>query len=349
MNINIKQFESQSLSSEVAEIFKNFKPKKELSQYLADSYKRLYLFGGMSSALEDTFNSRSERVAVCGSSLHFAKNIYPDGTIDDNAVLKNALFCRDRLCPMCQWRRSLLVFGQVQSIMDIIRPDYKFAMLTLTVPNVSAEALPLEIQNLLYNLNLFFKYKDIKKVVCGYYRALEITVNRVNRTFHPHFHIVLALPKGYSTFSSEWLSRDEWLSLWKQATKDESITQVDIRFIKNLEKAVAEVAKYTVKSNQYIFPEDPDLTDFCVFNLAKALHGVRLYGFGGIFRDVHKKLLMQDVESEGADLVGTQKSKLLKELPWLVSVYAWLKSDYLLEKSYIEPPEEHSVNQKLTE
>ena len=178
---------------------------------------------------------------------------------------------------------------------------------------------------------------------------MEITFNRDNRTFHPHFHIVLALPKFYSPFSSDWINRDEWLSLWKQATKYESITQVDIRIIKNLEKSVAEVAKYTCKSNQYLFPDNPDLTDFCVYNLSKALHGVRLYGFGGIFRDIHKKLLLEDVESDNADLMGTEKSKLLKHLPWLCFVYSWLKSEYILEECYIELPEAHACNQKQTE
>lgn len=344
MNINTKQFESQSLSSEVSEIFNNFKPKKLDSLLLSQSFNRL---SSQYPYFRDKFFNRSERVAVCGHHLEFARNIFEDGSIEEKAYLKKALFCRDRLCPMCQWRRSLLVFGQVSDIMQLIREDYKFAMLTLTVPNVSCEELPHFIKKLLYNLKQFFQYKTIKKVVCGFYRALEITVNTDKMTFHPHFHIVLALPKSYGVHS--YLARSEWLSLWKQATKNDDITQVDIRMLKNLEKAVAEVAKYTCKSNQYLFPDNLDLTDFCVYNLSKALHGVRLYGFGGIFREIHKKLLLEDVESDNADLIGTEKSKLLKHLPWLCFAYAWLRSEYILEELYIELPEDHSVNQKQTE
>lgn len=346
MYCNTKKSDSQSLSAEISEIFNNYKPKKKFSVLLSESFQRLskkypYHF--------DTFFHRFERSGVCAHYLEFAKNIDNDGVVDEaSTTLIKALFCRDRLCPMCQWRRSLLVFGQVFDIMNLIRDDYKFALLTLTVPNVSPEGLRDSVKKLLSDFKLYMLYKDIKSVILGYYRSLEVTYNREADTFHPHLHIVLVLPKSYG--GREYISREKWLDLWRKATGDESITQVDIRIIKNLEKAVAEVVKYTLKGSDYIFPDNPELTDYCVYTLSQALKNVRSYGFAGVFREAYQKLHFEDVESENVDLLGNRRNKkLVPSMSWLILVYKWIKQDYISSDCRIEIPELHAVNKKKTE
>ena len=46
-----------------------------------------------------------------------------------------AQFCRDRLCPMCAWRKSLVMFSQISQIMDWVaeREETVPIFLTLTV------------------------------------------------------------------------------------------------------------------------------------------------------------------------------------------------------------------------
>ena len=57
--------------------------------------------------------------------------------------LHGANFCRNRLCPMCNWRRSLKMYSQVSQITDKILTTRKsrFIFVTLTVKNPDAEHL----------------------------------------------------------------------------------------------------------------------------------------------------------------------------------------------------------------
>jgi plasmid rolling circle replication initiator protein Rep len=79
---------------------------------------------------------RSIRMFECASVLKYV--------ISDSGErrLISANFCKDRMCPMCQKRRSLVVFHQVKNVCSAIAkdfPTYKYILLTLTVPNVKIE------------------------------------------------------------------------------------------------------------------------------------------------------------------------------------------------------------------
>ena len=53
----------------------------------------------------------------CGDYLVFADTVNTE-TGEVTRKLRAAEFCRDRLCPMCQWRKSLVTFHQLSEIMD---------------------------------------------------------------------------------------------------------------------------------------------------------------------------------------------------------------------------------------
>ena len=56
-----------------------------------------------------------------------------------NGKIKAANFCRDRLCPMCMYRRSQKMFSQNMTVYEKIKaehPECRQLFLTLTVPNV---------------------------------------------------------------------------------------------------------------------------------------------------------------------------------------------------------------------
>ena len=129
-NFNIDLFDSQ-VSDINKEITNRFEPKKQQSDYLSLVYQYLDMC------------RRAERVSTCGSVLEFG--IYPD-----KARLQFANFCKDRLCPMCNWRRSLKLYGQVSAVMDVLEEQgYQFLFLTLTIKNCSASDLPKTIDILL--------------------------------------------------------------------------------------------------------------------------------------------------------------------------------------------------------
>lgn len=325
------------------EIKEKFEPKKLQSELLAQSYFRI------------GYESKSARVSECGTFLEWARTLDEgsggaprggalqgshEGTQTASAgqwKLRNANFCRDRLCPMCSWRRSYKIFAQVSQIMNVIGDKYAYLFLTLTVPNCEPENLTETITAINKGWNKFIKYKRVKTAVKGFFKALEVTRNKKNGTYHPHLHIVLAVEKKY--FKDErYISRDEWLQLWQKAMNDSSITQVDVRrakskhsseaqtAVKALSSAIAEIAKYAVKSSDYI-TKNNRLTDKIVSELVPALHHRRLCAFGGIFEEVRKQLNLDDCED--GDLVHVD-GEIHPDIALQIVRYSWGEGMYKL-------------------
>lgn len=308
-----------------------FVPKKAASILLSESYKRL---GKL---------AKSNRVSECGSFLDFSFSMSENGSISETGKLFSANFCRDRLCPMCSWRRSLKVFGQVSRIMDVIGDQYKFLFLTLTIPNCTADDLPETLDGLMSSFRRLMRYKRLS-FVKGFFRALEITRNKVNGTYHPHFHCILAVPLTYG--KKQYVKHSEWLDLWRKACKDSSITQVDIRvvkdksgnisdgeFSKSMKSAVAEVAKYPLKDSEYLIPGNPALTDDTVGTLSSALHHRRLVAYGGVFKQEFEKFNFDDPEN--GDLVNLD-SPVNESVSMLIVRYGWSCGIYKIIGSRFE-------------
>ena len=273
--------------------------KKVHSLYLSEIYNYLGL------------SSLSSRVFSCGSYLEFTSYSLPvfSANLQKNGnkevKLTNANFCRDRLCPMCAWRRSYKVYSQLSQIIDFLNNKYSYLFLTLTVPNVSSDELSDAIDNINKGFSLLFKKKRVKTAVKGFFKALEITYNSKTNTFHPHLHVVLAVLPSYFT-SRDYIKRSEWLQLWCESVNDFSITQVDIRKCygtsdDDFTSSVSEVAKYSVKSSDYLRLDDFAYSVELVSVLHQVLKNRRLCSFGGVFKDVKHRLSLDD--SENGDLV----------------------------------------------
>lgn len=312
------------------EILKKFTPKREASELLSASYERI------------GYESKSERVNGCGTYLEFRQ---PVSDNNEKWRLYNANFCRDRLCPLCAMRRTYKIFGQISQIMNVIEDKYAFIFLTLTVPNCDAETLPKTLNNMQEGFRKYVKYKPIKKAVLGIFKSLEITRNKKNGSYHPHYHNILAVNKNYFS-SRDYIKRDDWLTMWQKAMKNPSITQVDIRkckskdnkegeaAVKSLRSAVAEVAKYSVKSVDYLIPDNPELTDDIVLTLSAALCGKRLCSFSGVFDETRKKLRLDDCEN--GDLIHTDNEKLRADVAYMIRRYSWSCGAYKLTEQTIE-------------
>lgn len=258
---------------------------KKSSLKLSDIYYNIY------QRTKDTYwLKRKDRLANCGNRLTF--NVFePDLKVSSKPVIrvKNIESCRVRLCPMCNWRRSLKLTAQMQEILEIVDEtnDFSYLMLTLTVPNVAPVELSGAITDMLKSWKLLAKYKAFDKAIKGWYRGLEVTYNAKANTYHPHMHCILAVNKSYFK-SRYYIKQADWLTMWQKATKNNAITQIDIRKIKaradnSIMSAVAETCKYTVKSIDYI-KSDVKLSADIVETLDKSLANRRLVAFGGCFK-----------------------------------------------------------------
>lgn len=330
-----------------------------MSVLLSDSFRRL------------GFYKKADRVADCGSWLEWLeragaeqgdsvpgeRTAPPDGSPARPAYkLYHANFCRDRLCPMCCWRRSYKIFGQMSKIMNYLGNNYRFIFLTLTVPNCKPEELNILIDDMLKGWHRLVNRKAFKRAVKGFFRALEVTRNKNNGTYHPHFHVVLAVLPSYFN-NADYIKRDEWLSLWQQSMKNDSITQVDVRVMRNkktgdtsgvaLASAVAEAAKYAVKSADYVFKGNNKLMDSIVLTLSSALSSRRLTALGGVFKEAQEKLGLDDCED--GDLIHLD-NKIRDDLATMIIRYEWSAGAYKLVKSTkLEIIDGFSVNPKTGE
>ncbi len=317
-NHNTNYFSSDFIDSQAdninSEITDRFLPKKNQSIMLSAVYEILELY------------SRSARVQSCGSWLEFG--IYPD----KNRLLF-ANFCKDRLCPMCNWRRSLKLYGQVSSVMNVLEQQgYKFLFLTLTIKNCYAEDLSNTI-DVLFNgfRKMFTKNKRIKKYICGVFRSLEITKNKTDNSYHPHLHCILAVKDCYFN-GKNYIPQAEWAQIWQNCISVDYTPTTDIRRIKSGDKgvssAVREVAKYSVKGSDFLDMSDLDRTAETVNDFIKALSFRRLVSFTGVFSEIRKQLKLDDVEQ--GNLVQTDIDNIRNDLAVAIVRYEFKNGFYTL-------------------
>lgn len=265
---------------------------------------------------------KADRLLECGTYLRF--KCFDDGT----KKLDRLNSCRVRLCPLCAWRRSLKCFYNTDAVCRALadEKEYRYIMLTLTVKNCAACDLSKTIDFLFESWNRFVQLKAIKSAISGWMRTLEVTHNTNHKsaafdTYHPHFHVLLCVSPSY--FKKGYISREKWAEMWKQAARLDYDPQVDIRVIKRSAKdgivdalrddkkaaiaaAAAEVSKYATKPEDYIIPNDWDLTVDAVATLDQALANRRLIAYGGIMRDKRKELQLEDEET--GDLINVDQS-----------------------------------------
>lgn len=376
--------------------------KKSKNEVLEGIYRSLSKFNG------DYYYNKAERLKECANFLLFDK-------LKNNSLKLNSMnSCKVRLCPVCSWRRSLKIYSHAIKIFSYIETDaeyqrnYSYLFLTLTVPNCSGDNLSSTIDLLMNAWKYLIERKEIKNIVKGWYRGLEIThnINKSSKsynTYHPHFHCILVVDKSYleqRKAERGYITQKQWKMLWAESlryfvpkkqgklqrhkrkklgvvTGKRSLTlneqkelikeyssrdylckaekenlingivkkkklvvknslhpsdwlvyhsydslmlvtakrlmlQVDIRTVKTkgtngLVNAVCEVTKYTVKENDYIIPYDWKLSQTAVSVLDDALANRRLVAWGGLLKNIHKKLNLDD-EIDG-DLINVDNDK----------------------------------------
>lgn len=286
-----------------------WKAKKEANTYLARAY-------------DEISTSKAERLRECATVLSF--NVGSDG----NMRLHTMSSCRVRLCPMCAWRRSLKIFSNVSKIMDGMTTErkYGFVFLTLTVSNCEGDKLSKTIDGMMDGWKRLVERKAFRDAVKGFYRGLEVTHNVRPRskgynTYHPHFHCILAVDTAYFS-GKNYIKQDDWVKMWRDSMRLDYDPIVDVRRVKgDTAKAVAEVAKYSVKDGDYIIPQNWELTVETVGLLDGALANRRLMAYGGKMREWHRRLNLQDEMS--GNLVNVDGEEETETIDLKLLTYVW--------------------------
>lgn len=260
---------------------------------------------------DESTHRAGSRVWSCGDDLVFRVEVEVE-TGEVKRKLDSAHFCRDRLCPLCAWRKSLVTFAglmKTSAWVEENRPGLVPLFLTLTVRNCEGDQLGATLDRITKGFTALMHDRTVKSIVEGYFRSIEITYNADEDTWHPHIHAILMVDEAsyFDKNKDKYLNQTDWADLWQRAAGLDYHPIVDIRRLtsaKGKADAMAEAAKYATKAGEWLSP-DPDETDARVRILRKALKGRRLTTWGGVLREARKALKIQDAEDADADLVHT--------------------------------------------
>lgn len=263
-----------------------------------------------------------ERVYNCASFMRFLKGYKVDEEFKadmkkEKKVMVEGHFCGNRFCPICSKnkakkdaiRLSCIVqwLADQEAQQEFQRNEFSFLFLTLTAPNCKGSELSdlLTIMNDAYNR--LTKLKFFQKISHGYAKKVEVTYNHDKDsksfdTYHPHFHILIAVNKSYFKNSRVYTKHEEWLKAWQQVMKDPTITQVNIKRAgkhQSMTEAIKEMTKYMAKDSDYLYNEE-------VFNnFYNSLKGRRLMTYSGVFKDGVNKY-------ENGDLDQYKESSIIR-------------------------------------
>lgn len=297
-------------------------------------------------AYDQIDRAKAQRLRDCASVLVYRMD-------DGKKRLTTANFCRVRLCPICQWRRSLKNFAQMLQILRYCQKEQElsYIFVTLTIRNCTLDDLGETLDHLFQSWKRLMQTTAIKggkneaPVIKGWYRGVEIThnldVESPNyNTFHPHIHAIFAVRPTYFK-GREYISRDKLRALWARSARLDYEPQVDMRKVRSkgskeddslaLADAVAEASKYSVKDSDVVVADDWDLTIDTVRGLDQILANRRFVGLGGCFLTAHRALHLDDVDDGDLVHIVADESGIEETAPRLVYVWQTGYKQYIRE------------------
>lgn len=230
-----------------------------------------------------------ERIQSCSTWLEFKFRTEDEG--NQHIKLSNARFCRVRLCPVCQWRRSLMWRSRfLQALPNIITayPSHRYIFITFTVKNCPLGKLGETIAMMNKGFGKLTKRKAWPAV--GWVKSVEVTRNPETNEAHPHFHVLAMVSSGYFK-GKGYVKNEQWRELWQSVLKLDYLPVVNVKAVKpkkqshdnGLIVAVLETLKYGVKESDLICDAD------WLEELTCQLHNTRSVSVGGVFRQFLKE------------------------------------------------------------
>jgi plasmid rolling circle replication initiator protein Rep len=242
----------------------------------------------------------AHRIQGCTRYLGFGWEVDPD-TGEARLKLKLARFCRVRHCPVCQWRRSLMLRARFLKAIPLIEarhPTSRWVFMTLTVRNCPLSELRATLKHMNDSWHRLLKRVEFDSNVQGWIRTTEVTQGR-DGSAHPHFHVLMLMRPSY--FTCNYVKQARWAELWQECAHLDYAPVVDIRIVKArggdsgespLRRAVMETLKYSVK------PSDLTLSRDWLVEMTAQVHKLRFIASGGVLKDV-----LRETEESDEDLM----------------------------------------------
>lgn len=250
---------------------------------------------------------KAHNVKQCGSVLEFKP------TEEGYLKLYKTWFCKSKLCPVCNWRRAMKNSYQAQRVIEEVvkeKPTARWLFLTLSTRNaIDGETLEQSLKDLTKAFDRLSRYKKVSKNLIGFMRSTEVTVNQKDGSYNQHMHVLLCVENAYFRKKENYITQNEWVDLWQKALRVNYRPVANIKAIKpnrkgdkDIQAAIKETSKYSVKSSDYL-TGDSEKDSEIVSDLEQGLYRKRMLSYGGLLKQKHKILNLDDAEK--GNLINT--------------------------------------------
>ena len=280
---------------------------------------------------------KAYNVKQCGSVLEFKPS--------DDGYLKlyKTWFCKSKLCPVCNWRRAMKNSSQAQKVIEEVvkeKPKARWLFLTLSTKNsISGEHLDQSLKEMSKAFNKLKMYSKVKKNLVGFMRSTEVTVNKNDGSYNQHMHVLLCVESAYFRKKENYITQEEWVDLWQKALQVDYKPVANIKAIKpnkkgdkDIQAAIKETSKYSVKSSDYLTGNQEKDAEI-VQDLEQGLYRKRMLSYGGLLKQKHKILNLDDAEN--GDLIKTSDDETITEeeekAHSITAIWNFEKQNYFLK------------------
>lgn len=238
---------------------------------------------------------RLERFDNCGAGCSV------EAAVDGSGVRVKAEYCGDRWCLPCCKARSIRIVRNVCTL----RGNNRLSFFTLTSRSASPKLAEC-ITHVQESFRRLRQSKDWKAVVAGGISTIEVTRGAAGDHWHVHVH---------GLFCGKFMEQSRLSDIWRVASRGSYI--VDIRAVRNGDKAIEYVASYAAKGWDRKLLNDQAAADEAMI----ALKGRRLLtAFGDWFNaDIAEEIAdNREWKSVGTLAFITQKALIGED--WAVRI-----------------------------
>lgn len=311
-------------TSEIAlssEYFHDLKDHISHNYQIADFYENLY-----NETDDYVYFNKSKSVDTC--CKYWDMDYYRFQSVKD---IKRVNLCKDKFCFNCQSMLALKRFARYAPILDKLKNQYKIYHVVFTVPNCRGEDLKSVLYTMYKKFPYLIRYLDGRKRIrklsfdCfgfqGCVRALEVTRNSDDGSFHPHFHCMFVMSSDIKSGSNlNVFSYDDGIfkrsfsdfeivlqKIWFLLLNDEKVTKSSVEsfacgysvMAEPAEGHYHEVFKYAVKGafdekkGAFIYDEHVFRFLYFAFHNRRMIQG---YGILHNFTDLDTEIIEEEVQ-----------------------------------------------------
>jgi plasmid rolling circle replication initiator protein Rep len=277
---NINKTLMQNINNPSLDCLTNYSDVKGERDWDWDALKSKALL--TSALLKGTeFNQHSIRMENCANRLIFYESFDKEGK--GQLKLKTAYLCHVRQCPICEKARNNHRYKKIAKVLPEIlakEPTSKILELSLTIKNPPLCLLRSTIDLMNAAFTRLLNRKELKDIVLGYIRVLEVTKSK-NDDPHPHFHVLLLVKASYFG-GRRRIKQETWKQLWQECLQVDYTPQLDVKIRKEVE-----VIDRALKSISYLLKGSnipiKELTEAWLVGYTKQMEGVNQIARGGTF------------------------------------------------------------------